>query len=105
MRPNPPTGERSSLWVEAGIGVIGRPEWVFVKVYTHGAIEENAAVLLGPAMERFHLEIGRRFNDGRRYRLHYVTAREMANLVCAAEAGEQGDPKRFRDYRLVRATT
>jgi len=102
---NPPTGERFRLWVEAGISVIGRPEWVFVKVYTHGAIEENAAMLLGPTMERFHLEIGRRFNDGRRYRLHYVTAREMANLVCAAEAGEQGDPNRFRDYRLVRTAT
>ncbi len=101
---NPPTAKRFQLWVEAGIGVIGRPEWVFVKVYTHGAIEQNAAVLLGAAMERFHLEIGRRFNDGRRYRLHYVTAREMANLVCAAEAGEHGDPKRFRDYHLVPTT-
>lgn len=102
---NPPTPDRFRMWVEAGIGVIGRPEWVFVKVYTHGAVERNAAVLLGPAMERFHLEIGRRFNDGRHHRLHYVTAREMANLVRAAEAGERGDPNQFRDYRLVRATS
>lgn len=102
---NPPTANRFRLWVEAGIGVIGRPEWIFVKVYTHGAVEQNAAILLGPTMERFHLEIGRRFNDGRRYRLHYVTAREMANLVRAAEAGEDGHPNQFRDYRLVRAAT
>lgn len=101
---SPPTANRFRLWVEAGVAVIGRPEWVFVKVYTHGAVEENAAVLLGPAMARFHDEIGRGFNDGRRYRLHYVTAREMANLVHAAEAGERGDPNQFRDYRLVRAT-
>jgi hypothetical protein len=100
---NPPTVNRFRLWIEAGVGVLGRPEWVFVKVYTHGAVEENTAVLLGPAMERFHHEIGRHFNDGRRYRLHYVTAREMANLVRAAEAGEHGDPNRFRDYQLVRA--
>jgi hypothetical protein len=55
-------------------------------------------------MERFHLEIARRFNDGRCYRLHYVTAREMANLVLAAEAGEGGDPNQYRDYRLGRTT-
>jgi hypothetical protein len=74
-------------------------------VYTHGAVEENAAVLLGPAMERFHREIGERFNDGRRHRLHYVTAREMANLVLAAEAGERGAPNDLRDYRLTRSTS
>jgi hypothetical protein len=101
---NPPTAERFQMWVDAAVGVLGRPEWVFIKVYTHGAVEENAAVLLGPAMERFHAEVGCRFNDGQRYRLHYVTAREMANLVRAAEAGEHGDPNQFRDYRLVRAT-
>jgi hypothetical protein len=101
----PPTVDRFQLWLEAGVGVIGQPQWVFVKVYTHGALEEDTAVMLGPEIQRFHLEIGRRFNDGRRYRLHYVTAREMANLVYAAEAGEQGDPNRFRDYRLRRPAT
>jgi len=101
---NPPTVNRFRLWIDAGVCVIGRPEWVFVKVYTHGCVEENAAVLLGPAMERFYEEINGRFNDGRRYRLHYVTAREMANLVRAAQAGERGDPNQFRDYELVRAS-
>ena len=30
--------------------------------------------------------------------LHYVTARELYNLVKAAEAGRQGDPEEYRDY-------
>jgi hypothetical protein len=59
-------------------------------------------------MVAFHDAIGRAFNDGSRYRLHYVTARELANIISAAEAGERGDAGRFRDYRLappaVRAT-
>jgi len=38
------------------------------------------------------------YNDGKRWRLHYVTAREMYNLVKAAEAGETGDPGMFRDF-------
>ena len=99
---NPPTARRFRLWIDAGIGVVGRPEWVFIKVYTHGAIEANAEVLLGSAMQRFHQEIGQLYNDGRRHRLHYVTAREMANLVYAAEAGETADPHQLRDYRFYR---
>jgi hypothetical protein len=95
-----PLLHRFRTWVDAGIGVRGRPEWVFVKIHTHGAPERNAAVLLGPAMEAFHQAINREFNDGTRYRLHYVTAREMANVVRAAEAGEHGNAGEYRDYML-----
>lgn len=88
-----PTLDRFASWVDAGVAVAGRPEWVFVKVHTHGAVEDNAAALLGPIMEAFHTKINRAFNDGSRYRLHYVTAYEMATLVKAAEAGLTGAPK------------
>jgi len=40
------------------------------------------------------------YNDGTRYRLHYVTAREMYNIAKAAEAGERGEPGDFRDFRI-----
>jgi len=95
-----PLLRRFRAWVDARIGVRGRPEWVFVKVHTHGAPERNATQLLGPAMEEFHEAIGREFNDGRRYRLHYVTAREMVNIVRAAEADKKGNPGDYRDYIL-----
>ena len=65
---------------------------MFVKVHTHGGPEDNAD-LLGPVMERFHSDINRPFNDGKYYRLHYVTAYEMATLVKAAEAGVYGSPR------------
>jgi hypothetical protein len=88
-----PTVERFASWVDVGVGVKGRPGWIFVKVHTHGATEDNASALLGRVMERFHTEVNRAFNDGRQYRLHYVTAWEMAILVKAAEAGLTGAPK------------
>ena len=31
-------------------------------------------------------------------RLHFVTAREMANIALAAVEGAKGDPDEFRDY-------
>jgi hypothetical protein len=96
---NAPTSERFARWVRAGVGVAGQPAWVFVKVHTHGAPEENADVLLGPVMRRFHEALTTTFNDGRHYRLHYVSAREMANIACAAIAGRSGNPGAYRDYR------
>jgi hypothetical protein len=90
-----PTLDRFTAWADVGVCVAGRPEWVFIKVHTHGALETNASVLLGPIMERFHSDVMRAFNDGTRYHLHYVTAYEMATLVKAAEAGLRGNP---RDY-------
>lgn len=93
-----PTLDRFRRWVDARVCVEGRPEWVFIKVHTHGAKDANADVLLGEPMYRFHEALAARFNDGRRYRLHYVTAREMVNIVKAAEQGERGNAGCFRDY-------
>lgn len=98
----PASGSRFAEWVNAGVTVAGRPEWVFVKVHTHGAPEGNADALLGPGMAAFHRDIGAAFNDGRRYRLHYVTAREMVNIVHAAEDGQAGNPGQYREYRYPR---
>lgn len=94
----PPTLERFSDWLSCGITVAGRPEWVFVKVYAHGALEPEADVLLGAEAASFHRDILAKYNDGQQYRLHYVTAREVVNIIHAAEDGKTGDPGQYRDY-------
>jgi len=99
---NPPAADRFAQWLSCGISVAGRPEWVFVKVHSHGAPEPNAEALLGPATAAFHRHVLDRFNDGVRYRLHYVTAREMANIVRAAEEGKTGNAGDYRDFSLPR---
>ena len=33
--------DRFTQWLKTGIGVAGRPEWVFVKAHTHGAPEPD----------------------------------------------------------------
>jgi hypothetical protein len=96
----PPTPERVDAWVKTGIHVEGRPEWVFVKVHTHGTQERDMDTLLGEAAQRMHQHLERAYNDGKRYVLHYVTARETYNIIKAAEAGHRGDPHAFRDFLL-----
>ncbi len=80
------------------IHVAGRPDWVIVKVHTHGATD--ADVVLGRAMDEGFKHLEAAYNDGSRYVLHYVTARELYNVIRAAEAGETGDPDEYRDYAV-----
>jgi hypothetical protein len=96
---DPPTATRVRDWVAQNIHVDGRPEWVFVKVHTHGAPEKNAGSLLGDGFVALHDAL-RSFNDGVRWQLHYVSAREMFNVACAAMDGRAGNPNDYRDYLL-----
>jgi hypothetical protein len=98
----PPTEERIDGWVRTGIHVEGRPEWVFVKIHTHGAQEAGFETLLGEPMRRAFRYLESRYNDGRRWKLHYVSARETYNIIKAAESGLDGDPNQYRDYRIPR---
>jgi hypothetical protein len=95
----PSTVERVDQWVRAGIHVRGRRDWIVVKTHTHGAAD--AAAVLGPEMDLICERLETRYNDGREYVLHYVNAREIYNVVKAAEAGEAGgDPRAFFDYKV-----
>ena len=99
-RSDPPTAARLATWVEQEVTVGGRPEWVFVKLHTHGAPEKNAEILLGDTMMRFHEELARAHDDGEKWKLHYVTAREMFNLARAAMDGRRGEPSEWFDYEI-----
>ena len=95
---DPPSPARVRTWAAQSIHVEGRPEWVFVKVHTHGAPEANADMLLGAGGRALHETLAHGFNDGRRWSLHYVTAREMFNIAIAAMEGCAGEPGQYRDH-------
>ena len=84
---NPPSAERVDFWVKKGIHVLGRPEWIIVKAFTHGAALREQGVLLGDKIIQMHSYLRDKYNDGHKYLLHYVTARELYNIIKAAEAG------------------
>jgi hypothetical protein len=97
---NPPTPERVDLWVREHIHIAGRPEWVFVKVHTHGTQEQDMETLLGEPMGAMFDYLESAYNDGKKHVLHYVSSREMFNIIRAAEDGLSGNPGAFRDYVL-----
>lgn len=98
----PPDPARIDGWVDTGIHVEGRPEWIVVKVHTHGTQERDMDTLLGAAMDQAFSHLESRYNDGRDWKLHYVSAREVYNIIKAAEAGHEGDPGQYRDFAISR---
>jgi hypothetical protein len=96
---NPPTAERLRLWRGCPISVLGRPNWTLITLHTRGAEPENARMLLGEPMRVFHRSLAAAAARDPAIRFHQVTAREMTNLIHAAEAGHSGDPDPFRNFR------
>jgi hypothetical protein len=92
--------KRIDLWVKTGIHVRGKRNWVFIKTHTHGATD--AALVNERPMDEAFGYMERMYNDGDQYVLHYVTARELYNIIKAIEHGEPGeDPHAFRNYKIA----
>jgi hypothetical protein len=92
-----PHKERINEWIKANIHVIGHPEWVFIKVYSHGVQSEKE--ILDKHLEQMLSDI-ESISKERMISLHYVTAREAYNIVKAAEAGLGGNPEFYRNYKI-----
>ena len=97
---NPPTMARLRLWRQAAITVHGRPDWLFIKLHCHGMDPRDEATMLGAPKRLFLRELIEGAQGGRQYHVHFLTAREMVNIVLAACDGREGNPGDFRDYRF-----
>jgi hypothetical protein len=96
---NPPNLARLRLWKQAWIGVRGRPDWLFIKLHCHGMDATQSKVVLGSPMQQFLRALVEGAGE-RQEVLHFVSAREMVNIILAACDGREGNPGEYRDYRL-----
>src|ERR1700685_725775 len=100
-RRNPLSLSRLRLWKQAGISVHGKPDWMFIKLHCHGMDPTQQDAVLGEPMRDFLRELV----EGAAQRdeiLHFVSAREMVNIILAACDGREGNPGEYRNYRLNR---
>lgn len=97
---------RLALWKKAQVRVAGRPDWFFIKLHCHAMDPTQHDAVIGGAFQKF-LEQLVTGAAGRKETLHFVTAREMTNILLAACDGREGNPGDYRDYRFKRiaATT
>lgn len=97
-----PFASRIDYWVNKRIHVKGKPNWIFIKIHTHGAREVDFDTLLGNHCDNMFTYLENKYNDGKQYLLHYVSAREMFNIIKAVEDGKEGNPNDYRDYVVPR---
>jgi len=94
-----PTADRLHRWLECRMTVEARPNWLFVVLHIDGFAPENAGMLFGEPMREFTRKLRSMAARDRTLCFHGVAARELVNILHAAEAGHSGDPRRFRDFR------
>jgi hypothetical protein len=98
----PATPARANSWVRAAVHVPQRPDWIFIKLFAHGiSSADDEDVVLGEGYDKTLTYLEQTYNDGRRYRLHYITAREAYNLAMAAAGGAKGDPTRHLNSTIL----
>ena len=97
---NPPTLHRMRLWQDAAITVQGQPDWLFIKLHSHGMTPRDESAMYGPSVQHFLRELVEGPGNRTEYLLHFVTMREMVNIALAACDGRQGNPGEYRDYRF-----
>ena len=98
---NPATMHRLSLWKQAQVRVLGRPDWLFIKLHCHSMDPNQKDAVIGDSFRNFLAALIGGAVD-RRETLHFVAAREMANILLAACDGREGNPGDYRDYRFKR---
>jgi len=96
---NPPTMRRCRMWMHAAVEVKDQPDWVFVKLHCHGMDPRDTDALLGSPMLMFLRQLAEAEKSGEVV-THFVTAREMMNMILAACDGEHGNPSLYRNWRF-----
>jgi hypothetical protein len=99
---NPLSVRRLASWKQANITVQGRPDWIFIKLHCHGMEPTQKESVMGDLFRNFLRDMVEGAAD-RKETLHFVTAREMTNIILAACDGKDGDPGKYRDYRYLHA--
>ena len=98
---DPPTKNRIDFWVRNALFIRGNPKWKFIKLHTHGGREIRWDANFGCSADHAFTYLEKKYNDGKSSFLHYVTSREMYNIIKAAEAGFEGNPNDYRDYEIL----
>jgi hypothetical protein len=93
--------DRLNRWVGANITVMGRPEWVFIKLYCHGFFPNDQDSVIGEGVRRFWQEVFEYAERTGKFKIHFATAREAFNIAVAATEGLEGNPHLYRDHKLI----
>lgn len=74
--------QRADLWIKNGVSIPGLPNHLFVKLFTHGAVDHTIRYFFPEdGLSQMWSYLESKYNDGKRYRLYYVSAWEMYSTI------------------------
>ncbi len=74
--------DRAACWVKTAVSISGIPDHIFIKLFTHGAIDQTIRYLFNEdGFAELWSFMENKYNDGKNYRLYYVTAYEMYRTI------------------------
>jgi len=98
---NLPTKERADFWFNKRISVVGLENIAFVRLYNHGTQEPVMSMLFNEGGFEQLFSSLEEIAEVNNLSLHYLSAREMANIVIAAEDGCGKYASVLRDHLLL----
>ncbi|APG26440.1 hypothetical protein A7E78_00300 [Syntrophotalea acetylenivorans] len=96
----PLSRQRVRSWIDIGVHVQGAPEHVFVKLYAHGTQEKSLEMFFDQGGMSQLLELVQEEGEKSGAKVHFVSAREMVNVVQALEEG-MARPEECRNSRFL----
>ncbi|KMQ52444.1 hypothetical protein CHISP_0711 [Chitinispirillum alkaliphilum] len=76
------TPQRIALWINSRVNIRGASNHLFIKLHTYGAVDCNVRYFFGEmGLHSLCYELENKYNDGQKYVLHYVSAREMYKRI------------------------
>jgi hypothetical protein len=99
---NSVTTDRIRRWIGRSVHVTGRPDIIFVKVYTHGAQDDLVKFFFRQGQLDRLLSLLESFCEEEEvYKLYYVTPRQMYNVVKGLEAQPGAHVEELLNFELV----
>jgi len=95
---DPPTAARVDFWVKNSIAIKGKSNWRFIKLHTHGGREIRWDANFGKSADQAFGYLEQKYNDRKKYLLHYVSARQMYNIIKILESNIAFTVSEGRDF-------
>ena len=91
---------RISLWKGCNVHIHDRPDIVFIKLYCHGLKEKDMEFFFDKGgLDALYSNLERLSSENGNF-LHYVSARNMFNIVKGLEENKDAQPQDLYDFRL-----
>lgn len=97
---DPPTKERVDFWVKNSLAIKGKPNWRFIILHTHGGREIRWDANFGSSADNAFRYMEQKYNDGKKYILHYVSARQLYNYIKVLEKNIDFSISDARDFMI-----